>query len=121
MTLPDLWGAQFQMGIAHSSSRLPQANVAVLRDGWIAVTWLDSLDNSIKGQILNADGTAFGSVFDVSGAGENTLNPSIVALPNGQFVVAYDSKIGNDDGWTLNAKTFDVFQGQIGNPTVIHV
>lgn len=114
-----LWGSQFTIGAAGSNNTFAKVNIAVLRDGWIVATWLDDQTSTVKAQIFNVDGTTYGTAFNVSAEGERSLFPNIAALPNGQFIIAYDVDL--DSGNQLIAKTFDVFAGQIGNGSVIHV
>jgi serralysin len=79
--------------------------LAVLTDGRFAVAWEDSSgsdgENSwgIRGRIFQADGTAAGADFRMNATGAGVqYDPSIAALSNGGFVVAYtDESTGNPD------------------------
>jgi hypothetical protein len=119
MSEPNSWGSKIEIGSTFGLRDFIDANTTVLRDGWIAVTWQDMVTHVIKCQILNADGTRSGPVFDVSDAGESALGPNIAARSDGRFTIAYDVK-NPSKGYTLKSKTFDVFQGTVEGPSVIH-
>jgi Ca2+-binding RTX toxin-like protein len=112
MTFPDQWGDQKAITNTHVTSNYG-AVTAVLRDGWLVTTWRDSTTNSIKAQILNADGSAFGTVFDISAPGLAVVGaPSIAATPDGRFIVVYTT-VDQAQNYTLVQETYDVFAGRI--------
>ena len=74
------------------------SQVTGLSDGSYVVIWRSTGQNGettsqggIYGQKYTSAGVASGGEFAISpaGNGKNELNPSIAALPNGRFVVAY--------------------------------
>ena len=72
------------------------SQIALLADGAYVMAWTDTnpADQLVKARIYEANGTARTVEFNASpGIGDNT-QPSIAALRNGGFVVAY-----TDTGW----------------------
>jgi hypothetical protein len=86
------FGAEFLVNTSTTSSQF-QSTVVGLANGKFAVVWFDGSagDANVKGQIFNADGAKFGAEFLVNtttvGAQQN---PSITALQDGGFIVAFD-------------------------------
>jgi Ca2+-binding RTX toxin-like protein len=75
------------------------ANVAVLEDGRIVVTWTDARvtgNHEIKARILKADGSPESDVFSVNLARTNgdQDQPTISALKGGGFVIGYRDSSG---------------------------
>lgn len=78
--------------------------ITTLTDGRLVVVWEDLSTNPdrIMQRVYNADGTpAGGEELVYQDAAFNTRHPSITALSNGGWVVAYDLSGGN------NAKVYD--------------
>jgi hypothetical protein len=102
----------------------PQSNqtfaaIALLANGQLVVTWASNdgqdagdIDNlAIKARIFDPDGDADSDEFLVNEAATNTQNlPKVAALPNGQFVVTWQSNDqgGSDqDSYAVKARIFD--------------
>jgi hypothetical protein len=83
--------------------------ITALTDGRFVAAWDDkSNGGDVRARIFNADGTPAGSDFLV-----NTIltagvqgRPSITALADGRFVVAWDSAGGDSNGYGVRARIF---------------
>jgi VCBS repeat-containing protein len=103
-------------------------SVAALPNGRFVVTWPSFNDVSgqaIRARLFNADGSAAGGDFLVSSSPDFPLNdPSVSALPDGRFVVAWrvalagehriEARLFAADGTALTAD-FQINSAQIGN------
>jgi hypothetical protein len=117
MAAPDQWSPIFDIG-SYGNSLFPITSTAVLRDGWIVVTWLNSTTHRTQYRVLNADGTAFTSEVIVNFSQEKPVaEPNVSALPNGLFMVAYDDYLTGGDSY-LNLNKYDVFTGIFASNTV---
>ena len=94
------------------------ANVAVLEDGRIVVTWTDARvtnNREIKARILKADGSPESDVFSVNLAravGDQD-QPTISALKGGGFVIGYRDRSGTTSDTMVQA--FDRNGTRVGN------
>lgn len=103
----------------------PQSNqtspdIALLANGQFVVTWTsndgqdagDTDETAIKARIFDADGEAGSDEFLVNEAAlDSQLLPKVAALPNGQFVVTWQSEDqqGSDqDSYAVKARIFDI-------------
>ena len=78
---------------------------ATLADGKFVVAWVDKGGDAaacIKAQLFDADGSKIGSAFVVSSEGVVTDYPSIVALNDGGFAIAYTDMVSE----TVQVSTF---------------
>jgi serralysin len=105
--------------------------VTVLSDGRFVVAWTDNSriedtsDTGIRARIFNTDGTAFNRTGAEGGDKDFLVNttsqtgdqfaPSIAALPNGGFVIAFTDDYG---GVKVRAQAFDA-GGQHAGPEVL--
>jgi hypothetical protein len=102
--------------IVNATTEGAQGEVAVtaLADGRFIATW-SSTDNGdgsgqcLRGRLYNVDGTAAGGDFVVNTTGANSqLTPSVAALPDGRFVVAWHSTdTGDGSGSCIRAQLFN--------------
>jgi Ca2+-binding RTX toxin-like protein/lysophospholipase L1-like esterase len=95
-----------------------EPRIAALANGRFVSAWTDSTGmgadangSAVRAQLFNADGTRAGSEFlvNTTTAG-NQANPSVTALPDGRFVIAWtdDSRSGNDrSGSAIRAQLFN--------------
>ncbi|WP_243369775.1 calcium-binding protein [Microvirga solisilvae] len=115
MATPVLWGSQFQINTTGAGFQtIPK--VVTLPNGTSVVIWRDiqgsaetGVTESIRGQILNADGTKQGGEFTVnSTTGGTKFSPSIAVLNDGRFVVAWTdgSGAGGEQGLGIRARVF---------------
>jgi hypothetical protein len=118
MAAPEFWSPKFAIGSIIQSTKM-LTSTTVLRDGWIVVTLLDPADSKIKYRIFNADGTAFTNTTDVSAAGQKTfVQPNISDLPDGRFIIAYEDRADTVNS-SLLLKTYDVFNGIVGDGSFV--
>ncbi|HYJ82067.1 MAG TPA: calcium-binding protein, partial [Allosphingosinicella sp.] len=93
-----------------------QANVEVTRlagGGFVAV-WesLEGEDYGIKAQVFDSSGAKSGAEVAVSLAGHHGERPSVTALPQGGFFVAWaDLRLGT---WTERGQQFDAAGSKVG-------
>jgi Ca2+-binding RTX toxin-like protein len=101
-------------------------SVTALADGRFVVTWEseDAGDGSagcIRARLYSADGVAIGSDFIVNTtATSNQYRPSVTALPDGRFVVSWESgDTGDGSGACIRAQVLDptVFIGTADGDT----
>lgn len=113
MAAPEQWNSIFDIGsVGNTSSSSKVTSTAVLRDGWIVVTWWDPILSQVKYRIFNTDGTAFANEIAVSSAVEKTLEePNVAALSDGRFIVAYENYEDISGFRSLSLKKYDVFDG----------
>ncbi|MCK5944738.1 MAG: cadherin repeat domain-containing protein, partial [Planctomycetes bacterium] len=96
-----------------------QADVATLGNGNIAVIYGNA--GQLSAQILDATGATVVAQFDIGAfaAGADTA-PSITALSNGGFVVAWESATADGDGQAILAQRFDDGGIAITDPFLIN-
>src|SRR5262245_6926567 len=90
-------------------------HVTALPDGRFVVTWQsqdgggDGSGYAIRGRIFNADGSTSADDFIVNTTTANNQRmPSVTALPDGGFVVTWDSLDGSDgDGFSIRGRIFN--------------
>jgi hypothetical protein len=82
-------GGEFLINtVTSGNQRDPQ--VTVLSDGRFVVVWEDATQDQIRARVFSAEGVALGNDFQVGTAlTSGSPNPSIAALSNGGFAVAY--------------------------------
>ncbi|MBL0405852.1 calcium-binding protein [Microvirga aerilata] len=77
--------------VADNIQRDPQ--VTVLSDGRFVVVWEDAARDQIGARAFSADGVALGDEFQVNTTSVNgSPSPSVTALSNGGFAVAYETE-----------------------------
>ena len=110
-------GDDFQINTTAQFTQV-DPSVSELSDGGFVVTWedhsttgADESSYAVRGQAFNADGTARGGEFLVNTTTESRqADPSVAALPDGQFVTAWEdySRTGDDtDAFAIRAQIFD--------------
>ncbi len=117
LTLPTL-AADIRVGDAANGGQDSRTSaIAGLPGGKSVVVWQSNPTTNgggafaIYGQLLNADGTAAGSVFTISAStGFDQVAPSVTGLPGGGFVVAWANRHLTDTGrsYDISARIFDV-------------
>src|SRR5262249_35214027 len=94
-------GTEFLVNTTTSGTQ-ENAKVTGLADGRFVVTWQDysvsggdTSGHAVRGQVFNADGSKSGSEFlvNTTTAGDQ-LSPTITALTDGGFVVAWQNETG---------------------------
>ncbi|MFC5485410.1 hypothetical protein [Microvirga aerilata] len=85
-------GVEFLINtVADNIQRDPQ--VTVLSDGRFVVVWEDAARDQIGARAFSADGVALGDEFQVNTTSVNgSPSPSVTALSNGGFAVAYETE-----------------------------
>jgi Ca2+-binding RTX toxin-like protein len=114
-------GTEFQVN-AHTSGVQSDPAIAVLADGDFVVTWQsDGQDGDGYGVIArryDADGDALGGEFQVNSFTANGQgNPAIAALPDGGFVVSWESVLQDGDESGVFAQRYDAH----GNPMELKI
>jgi hypothetical protein len=89
-------GSEFPIGAA-TGVRQSDPAVTFLSDGRFAVVWESrgSGDYSVQARVYQADGTAIGNDFQIASTGNVDPDPSITALSDGGFAVAFET-VGRD-------------------------
>jgi len=124
------FGNEFQVNTTTLNGQ-NSASIAALSTGGFVVAWVDlSLTggdasvSSIKGQLFDATGMAFGSEFLVNTTTANgQRTPAVVGLPSGNFVVTWtDSSLLNGDasGSAISAQLFDANGNRLGLETLVN-
>ena len=100
------------------------ASVATLEDGDIIVTWSsfggqDGSGNGVFGQRINVAGTTVGDEFQINTFTDGTQeHPSVTALPDGGFLVAWESVGQDGSGRGVYAQRFDSNGNKTALPTL---
>jgi hypothetical protein len=84
-------GGEFLINTGTSGNqRDPQ--VSLLADGRFVVVWEDATQHQIRARVFSAEGVGLGNDFQVSTAlTSGSPSPSVAALSNGGFAVAYET------------------------------
>jgi len=104
-------GGEFQVN-THTPDAQNSPSVTGLSGGGFVVAWQsanqDMSGEGIYGRLYNADGTAQGGEFLVPTTTQgNQRDPSVTALDNGGFVVAWESEGQDGDGDGVYARRFN--------------
>lgn len=109
-------GPEFQVNSANLSTYNSSASLSSLADGGFVVTWLSSSQEAtqygtqydIFGQRYDANGVAQGSEFQINTYTRGDQKyPSVTGLPDGGFVVAWDSEDQDGSGRGIFGQRFD--------------
>ena len=117
MSTPVRWGCEFLVNTTTQSNQYAPS-ITALADGRFVVTWTDTSQTggdtsgyAVRAQLFNADGSQSGAEFLVNTTTLNIqLEPTITALADGRFVVAWSdgSQTGGDtSGFAIRAQIFD--------------
>jgi Ca2+-binding RTX toxin-like protein len=123
-------GGAFRVSPQALQNNQPHTDAAMLENGRIVVVWSDYIlrdgvtDIDVFGRILNADGSPAGAAFTVNSVTDLTqFIPSVTALPDGGFVVAWEdtSPSAVYGGLTRNiaARTFDASGTPRGDDVIV--
>ena len=119
-----LFGNEFRINTETSSDQgLPA--VSPLSDGGFVVVWQsaaqDGDGSGIYGQRFDATGTAIGSEFRVNSevAGNQEI-PSVTGLPDGGFMVVWQSYDQDGDGYGIYGQRYDATGNEIGSEILIN-
>ncbi|MED5462763.1 MAG: hypothetical protein VYC03_09080, partial [Pseudomonadota bacterium] len=106
-------GSEFQVN-SYTSNNQYEPSVAGLTGGGFVVTWQDSSGHDggsgddIRGQIYTKDGTTVGTEFRVNSYTSNTQNePDVTALPDGGFVVTWQSDSQDGSYYGIYGQRYD--------------
>jgi len=100
------------------------ADIAVLDNGGLAVTWTSNGDRDGDGQGIlaqrfDAAGTALGAAFQVNETVFNTqYQPTVTAQPGGGFVITWDSFDADGSSFGVVAKTYGADGEPVANRQV---
>ena len=108
-------GAEFQVN-TYISSEQREPSITALADGGFVITWPSSQNGDsyeIYAQRYDANGNNLGTEFQVNTyISSGQFEPSITALADGGFVVAWASYNQDGDGYGIYAQRYDLE----GNP-----
>jgi hypothetical protein len=95
-------------------------SVASLLNGGFVVVWQsfgqDSSGYGVYGQGFDADGNKVGPEFRVNTwTTDSQWNPSVTSLPNGGFVVVWDSKEQDGSEYGVYGQRFDLVGNKVGS------
>ncbi|MFM9937402.1 MAG: hypothetical protein ACKVOL_14545 [Novosphingobium sp.] len=105
--------------------------VTTLSNGNLVVTWRDtsetlgdSLGNSVKAQVIAADGAKVGGEFLVNTqTSSNQANPTVTDLANGNFVITWDdgsATLGDADSSSVKAQIFSASGSKVGTEFLVN-
>ena len=119
-------GADFILNSTTTGDQLSPAMTA-LPDGHFVVTWQsndggDGSSGCIRARLFSADGSAVGTDFIVNSTGTSTqANPTATALPDGHFLVAWESSDNGDGSNTcIRARLFDANGSAVGVDFIVN-
>ncbi len=126
MTTPFKSGTEFLVNTTVAADQ-SEPTITALADGRFIVAWRDAsnlTDFDIRAQVFNADGSPFGTEFLVNTTVTNDQNePSITALADGRFVVAWKdfSQTGVDtSGSAVRAQVFNADGSVFGTEFLVN-
>jgi VCBS repeat-containing protein len=95
-------------------------SITALNDGGFVITWhtdgQDGDSNGVAGQIYDASGSNVGSEFLVNTTrASHQTQPSITALNDGDFVIAWQSYLQDGDGYGVYAQRYDASGTNVGS------
>jgi Ca2+-binding RTX toxin-like protein len=98
--------------------------VTALPDGRFVVTWFsfdDEVNGDIRARLFNANGNALASDFLVNSttAGPQT-NSTVTALPDGHFLVTWQSSDEAAVDWDVRARLFDANGTAVGSDFLVN-
>lgn len=110
----------------YTTDRQQYPTTTTLSNGNYVVVWqsegqnkLSASDHGIYGQLFAPDGTKIGSEFVIANASNTSdhVAPSVAALDNGRFVVAYATDAGSDYDIGVKIVAAD---GTVGSEVIAH-
>ena len=130
MATPVKWGTEFLVNTTTADFQY-QPTLTGLANGRFVVAWTDlsqtagdTSATAIRAQVFNADGTLAGAEFVVNTTTlSNQFDPTITALADGRFVVAWtdQSATGVDtDGWAVKAQVFNADGSASGSEFLVN-
>lgn len=130
MTTPFKWGTEF---LVNTTTNLYQtaSDIVALADGRFLASWTDSSVSdgdlsglAVRAQILNADGSKFGSEFLVNTTiADNQYDSAAATLADGRFVISWtdNSQTGADTSLTaIRAQIFNPDGSKFGNEFLVN-
>lgn len=116
MPTPSKWGSEFLVNTSVFGSQAGPAMTG-LANGRLLITWFDAStaigsdpNGDIRAQVLNADGSRFGTEFVVnSTVAGGQFQPTITTLADGRFVVAwadFSTAAGDTSGYAVRSQVF---------------
>src|SRR5262249_51761706 len=130
MAIPSFFGPEF---LVNTTTAGLQSNPSItgLANGKFVAAWQDDSTTgaggfaSIRTQLYNADGSKLGGEFIVNGNElSNSIQPSVTALKDGRYVVAWTHLEANDggdgSGTSVKARVFNADGSPAGNEFFIN-
>ena len=105
MADPARFGSEFRVNTATTGNQ-DSGSVAALANGKFVVVWADGFFVGIKAQIFNADGSRFGSQFDI-GSGSLLDHPVVTGTGDGRFAVAWEDHSSSIDSTQIKGRVFN--------------
>ena len=95
-------------------------HIAALDNGGFVITWESSLQdgdgNGLYGQIFDSAGNPVGGEFQINTeTTDSQQDQRVEALPNGGFIVIWESNLQDGDQYGIYAQQFDASGNSIGN------
>jgi Ca2+-binding RTX toxin-like protein len=124
MPAPVFWGSELLLNTTAFDFQ-GESSLSALADGRFVVAWSDYSQSGadasfygVRAQMFNADGSPSGAEFQVNGAYDgDQRSPSVTALANGRFVVAWTdgSLVGADkSSYAVRAQVFNADGSKFG-------
>jgi Ca2+-binding RTX toxin-like protein len=92
--------------------------IAALPGSTYVITWLDDQRGGIYAQRYDASGAPIGTEFRVDTPGSNLLFPSVAALSDGGFVIAWQNGVFNSAD--IHARRYDSTGAPVGNEFTVN-
>ena len=112
-------GNEFQANTVYASAQY-EPSVGSLADGGFVIAWSDGgardgSDESVYAQRFDADGFKIGEEFQVNTyTSGNQLQPEVIGLGDGGFVIAFASQHQDGDGYGVFGQRYDEDGDKVG-------
>ncbi len=123
-------GAEFLVNTTTAGDQY-RSSVTALADGRFVVSWRDASitgddisGDAVRAQVYNADGSTSGAEFLVNSTTlSNQINPSVVGLADGRFVVSWtdaSASGGDTSGNAIRLQVFNIDGSQSGEEILVN-
>ena len=128
--MANFWGNEFLVNTTTASIQFDHS-ITALADGRFVVAWRDDSASggdtssaAVRAQVFNADGSKSGGELLVNTTTHaDQSQPSITALADGRFVVAwadFSATGGDTSGWAIRAQIFDADGAKSGGEFLVN-
>ena len=127
MATPVKWGSEFLVNTTTVSEQSSPA-ITGLANGRFVVVWRDFSQTggdpnffAVRAQVFNSDGSASGAEFLVNTTTVNSqFEPTITALTDGRFVVAWEDASGGFPDHAIRAQVFNADESTSGSELLVN-